>query len=108
MIAAPLRYHRLSRFTKVTPMSLRTISLGLISSGDPEPATAVRYALELTGRARAHLSVGLGVPPLIVPTPGYAIHSGAAQMLVMLEEEDVNQRGRAEQTAAMIQIEAKS
>jgi len=28
-------------------------------------------------------------------------------MLVMLEEEDVNQRGRAEQTAAMIQIEAE-
>ena len=88
-------------------MSLRTISLELISNSDSEPATAVRYALELTGCARAHLSVRLRVPPLIVPTPGYAIHSGAAQMLVMLEQEDVDQRGRAEQTAAMIQMEAE-
>ena len=88
-------------------MPLRTISLGLISNSDSEPATAVRYALELTGCARAHLSVRLRVPPLIVPTPGYAIHSGAAQMLVMLEQEDVDQRERAEQTAAMIQMEAE-
>jgi nucleotide-binding universal stress UspA family protein len=88
-------------------MSLRTISLGLISNSDSEPAAAIRYALELTGCAPAHLSVRLRVPPLIVPTPGYAVHSGAAQMLVMLEQEDVDQRGRAEQTAAMIQMEAE-
>jgi nucleotide-binding universal stress UspA family protein len=88
-------------------MSLRTISLGLISNSDSEPATAVRYALELAGYARAHLSVRLGVQPLIVPTPGYAVHYGAEQMLVMLEQEDLDQRKRAEQSAAMIQMEAE-
>ena len=38
---------------------------------------------------------------------GICISFCAAQMLVMLEQEDVDQRGRAEQTAAMIQMEAK-
>jgi hypothetical protein len=88
-------------------MPLRTISAGLVCDRDSDPAIALRYALELAGCAQAHLSVLLRVAPQIVPTPGYAVHSGAAQMLVMLEQEDADQRGRAQQTAAKIQIEAQ-
>ena len=88
-------------------MSLRTISLALISNSDPDPATAVRYALDLTGGVRAHLFARIGVPPLILPTLGYSIHSASSQMLAMIEQEDVERRGRAEQTAVMIRMEAE-
>jgi hypothetical protein len=36
-------------------MPLRTISLALIANSDPDPTAAVHYALDLAGRARAHL-----------------------------------------------------
>ena len=88
-------------------MSLRTISLALIANSDPDPATVVCYALDLTGGARAHLFARIGVTPLFVPTLGYAIHSVSSQMLTIIEQEDVERRGRAEQTAAMIQREAE-
>ena len=31
-------------------MPLRTISLALVANSDPDPAPAVRYALDLTGK----------------------------------------------------------
>jgi hypothetical protein len=46
-------------------LPLRTLSLGLISNSDPDPAAAIRYALDLAGRTRAHLSAQIGAPPRI-------------------------------------------
>ena len=48
-------------------MPLRTISLALIANSDPDPAAAVRYALDLAGRTRAHLLARIGAPPLVIP-----------------------------------------
>ena len=45
-------------------MPLKTISLALIANSDPDPAAAVRYALDLAGRTRAHLFVRIGVAAL--------------------------------------------
>lgn len=88
-------------------MSLRTISLALISNGGPDPAAVVRYALDLTGYARAHLLVRIAVPPLIVPTLGYPFPSVGPQIQTMIEQEDVERREWAEQMASMIQMEAE-
>ena len=86
-------------------MSLRTISLALISNGGPDPAAVVRYALDLTGYARAHLLVRIAVPPLIVPTLGYPFPSVGPQIQTMIEQEDVERREWAEQMASMIQMD---
>jgi nucleotide-binding universal stress UspA family protein len=93
--------------TMGTPMPLRTLSLALIANSDPDPTAAVRYALDIAGRARAHLYARIGVPSLLIPTLGYPMHGAASQMQAMLEEEDVERRERAEQMAAMIRTEAE-
>ena len=88
-------------------MPLRTISLALVANSDPDPAPAVRYALDLAGRTRAHLFVRIGVPPLVIPTLGYPMHAAASQMLAIIEEENVERREQAEQMALMIHTEAE-
>lgn len=88
-------------------MPLRTISLALLANTNPDPTAAVRYALDLSGSARAHLTARIVVPSLIIPTMGYPIHAVASQMQAMIEQEDVERRKLAEQMAAMIQAEAE-
>src|SRR5271163_1943510 len=85
-------------------MLLKTISLALIANSDPDPAAAVRYALDLAGRTRAHLFVRIGVPPLVIPTLGYPMHAAASQMLAIIEEENVERREQAEQMALMMRM----
>ena len=88
-------------------MPLRTISLALIGNSDPDPTAAVRYSLDLAGRARAHLLARIGVPPLVIPTLGYPMHGAASQMQAIIEEENVEGREQAEQMALMIRTEAE-
>ena len=88
-------------------MSLKTISLALSADSDPDPTAAMRYALDLTSRAGAHLLVGVGVPPLVIATFGYPIYSTASQLQALIEKEDVERRDRAEQMATMIRAEAE-
>ena len=88
-------------------MPLKTISLALIANSDPDPAAAVRYALDLAGRTRPHLFVRIGVPPLVIPTLGYPMHGAASQMQAIIEEENVERREQAEQMALMIRAEAE-
>ena len=88
-------------------MLLKTISLALIANSDPDPAAAIRYALDLAGRTRAHLFVRIGVPPLVIPTLGYPMHAAASQMLAIIEEDNVERREQAEQMALMIRTEAE-
>src|SRR5271155_5778698 len=90
-----------------TSMPLRTISLALIGNSDPDPTAAVRYSLDLAGRARAHLLARIGVPPLVIPTLGYPMHGAASQMQAIIEEENVEGREQAEQMALMIRTEAE-
>src|SRR5271168_4435229 len=89
------------------PMPLKTISLALIANSDPDPAAAVRYALDLAGRTRAHLFVRIGVPPLMIPTLGYPMRGAASQMQAIIEEENVERTEQAEQMALMIRTEAE-
>jgi len=88
-------------------MPLKTISLALIANSDPDPAAAVRYALDLAGRTRAHLFVRIGVPPLMIPTLGYPMRGAASQMQAIIEEENVERTEQAEQMALMIRTEAE-
>jgi hypothetical protein len=67
-------------------MPLRAISLALIANSDPDPTAAVRYSLDLAGRARAHLLARIGVPPFGIPTLGYPMHGAASQMQAIIEE----------------------
>jgi nucleotide-binding universal stress UspA family protein len=88
-------------------MLLKTISLALIANSDPDPAAAVRYALDLAGRTRAHLFARIGVSPLVISTLGYPMHAAASQMLAIIEEENVERTEQAEQMALMIHTEAE-
>src|SRR5271154_7022645 len=90
-----------------TPMPIRTISLALIANSDSDPSAAVRYALDLAERARAHLLARIGVPPLVIPTLGYPMHGAASQMQAIIEEENVEGREQAEQMALMIRPRRK-
>jgi hypothetical protein len=47
-------------------MPLQTISLALVANSDPDPAAAVRYALDLAHCTRAHLLARIGAPPLVI------------------------------------------
>src|SRR5271168_2038287 len=85
-----------------TRMPLRTISLGLIATSDPDPAAAVRYALDLAGRSRAHLLARIGAPPLVIPPYPIASPMGNA-----IERENIARKAQAEQMALMIHTEAE-
>ena len=84
-------------------MPLRTISLGLIAASDPDPAAAVRYALDLAGRSRAHLLARIGAPPLVIPP--YPI---ASPMDNAIERENIARKAQAEQIAMTVRAEAES
>jgi nucleotide-binding universal stress UspA family protein len=88
-------------------MSLRTISLSLVSNSDPDPTAAIRYALALAGRNRAHLLARIGVPPVVMPTLATPTHAVASQMLMMAEHENFERKDQTEQTAQLIRIEAE-
>src|SRR5271169_5035319 len=85
-----------------TRMPLRTISLGLIATSDPDPAAAVRYALDLAGRSRAHLLARIGASPLVIPPYPIASPMGNA-----IERENIARKAQAEQMALMIHTEAE-
>ena len=87
-------------------MPLRTISLALLADRDPDATAAVRYALDLAGRAGAHLSARIGVPPQAIPTLAYPMYAVASQMEAMIERENVGRAEQSKQLAAMIQAEA--
>src|SRR5271170_5252395 len=86
-----------------TRMPLRTISLGLIAASDPDPAAAVRYALDLAGRSRAHLLARIGAPPLVIPPYPIASPMGNA-----IERENIARKAQAEQMAMTVRAEAES
>jgi len=83
-------------------LSLKTVSLALLSNDDPDPAAAIRYALDLAGRTRAHLVARMGARPLV--TPAYPVMS---PMVEMIERENLSREDRAEQMASMIRTEAE-
>jgi nucleotide-binding universal stress UspA family protein len=83
-------------------MPLKTISLALIANSDPDPAAAIRYALDLAGRTRAHLLARIGAPPLVMPPYPIASPMGAA-----IERENLARRAQTEQTAFMIRTETE-
>src|SRR5271168_2602583 len=85
-----------------TRMPLRTISLALIAASDPDPAPAVRYALDLAGDSRAHLLARIGTPPLVMPPYPMASPMGNA-----IGRENLARKAQAEQMALMIRAEAE-
>ena len=84
-------------------MPLRTISLGLIAARDPDPVAAVRYALNLAGRSRAHLLARIGAPTLVIPPYPIASPMGNA-----IERENIARKAQAEQMAMTVRAEAES
>ena len=57
-----------------TATPLKTISLALIDNSDPDPTAAVRYPLDMAGRARLTCSARIGLPPLVsAPDLGYGL-----------------------------------
>ena len=72
-------------------MTYKTVALALIAEGERECDAAIGWAIDLAGRHKAHLAVGLGVPPLINPVDG-----AAAGMMATYEEENIALRKQSE------------
>jgi nucleotide-binding universal stress UspA family protein len=78
-------------------MAIKSLTLALIQDAQEENGAARAYALDLAASTKAHLSVAIGVPPLILPT-SYP----APQMVTFVEDENCAQRKAAEATAESI------
>ena len=82
-------------------MTYKTVALALIAEGERESGAAIGWAIDLAGRHKAHLAVGLGVPPLIIPVDG-----AAAGMMATYEEENIALRKQSEGLADRIRNDA--
>ena len=82
-------------------MTYRTIALTLVADGESAHDSAAGWAIAAAARAGAHLAVGIGVLPIIVPSE--ATVSG----LPTYEEENLGLRKQAEALAERIRRDAQ-
>src|SRR5579862_9662315 len=82
-------------------MTYRTIALTLVVDGESEHDSAAGWAIAAAARAGAHLAVGIGVLPIVIPSE--ATLSG----LPTYEEENLGLRKQAEALAERIRGDAQ-
>jgi nucleotide-binding universal stress UspA family protein len=87
-------------------LQLVTISLALQTDSESDPQAAIRYALGLAGRAKAHLCATVAAPFVAVPALAYSGYAVATQMLMIVEKENDARREEAGKRAAAIRTEA--
>ena len=78
-------------------MAYKTVALALVTEGDGAADSAIGLAIDLAQRHGAHLAVGIGVPPLIIPVDGASVG-----MMATYEEENVTLRKQSEALAERI------
>jgi nucleotide-binding universal stress UspA family protein len=82
-------------------VTYKTVSLTLIVDGENDGDAAIGWAIDLAARHNAHLAVGLGVPPLIIP-----VDAMSAGVMATYEEENVTLRQQSESFADRVRNDA--
>jgi len=82
-------------------MAYKTVALALVTEGKSAPDSAIGLAVDLARRHAAHLAVGIGVPPLIIPVDGASIG-----MVATYEEENATLRKQSDALAERIRNDA--
>ena len=82
-------------------MTYKTVSLAIVVEGENDADSAIFWASGLAERRQAHLSVGIGVPPIVIPVDGASVG-----MMATYEEENVTLRKQAENLAERIRNDA--
>lgn len=82
-------------------MSLKTISFIFMQEAEAPGAAACAYVLGLAEAAGAHLNVGIGVSPVIVP-----IDTPAAELMIFVEEENKQRKEAARRAALKLEADA--